>query len=76
LIPTELEAISIPYHYTDYQNIKKSKIQGRDNTVYVLVKRNAVEAGTNFLEAAWRHTAAGGTIPAKTLWAFGFNSDR
>ena len=56
--------------------MKKSKIQGGDRKDYVLVKRNAVESGTNFLDAVRRHTAEGGTNIAKTLLAFGFIYDK
>jgi hypothetical protein len=56
--------------------VKKAKIEGGDSKVHVLVKSNAVEIGTNFLEAARLHTSEGGTIIAKTIWAFGFNYDK
>ena len=49
------------YLYRVYRNVKKAKIQGGDSKVYVLVKRSAVESGTNFLEASRRHTAERGT---------------
>ena len=56
--------------------MNKSKIQGGDRKVYVLVKGNAVESGKNFLEAARRHTAEVATNLAKTLPNFGFNYDK
>ena len=56
--------------------MNKSKIQGGDRKVYILVKVNAVESGKNFLEAARHHTAEGGTNLAKTLLSFGFNYEK
>jgi hypothetical protein len=56
--------------------MKKAIIQFGDSKVYVLVKSNALDSGTNFLEAARRHAAEGGTIIEKTLLTFGFNYDK
>jgi hypothetical protein len=76
LNPTELEAISVPYPYRAYSNVKKTKTQGGNIQVYVLVKGNYMESGTNFLEAARCHTSEGSTVLAKPFSKFGFIYDK